>query len=709
MTSKNSFLANSKENYKRRIWVLAVSILGQLVLYPGVLTVYLSRIRFWNADGVYNMPELYKMALQGAATDALGFQPFGAYLIMFLAILIAVQGFSYLYDRKKVDMYYSVPVSSKRRFVVIYVNGLMMYIIPALASILIAVIMAAVQGSLTIRGAAECGLAILFNLLYFLIVYHTAILAVMLTGNVVITGFAVFIFLFIGYVALVTGNALAGNFFKTKCPYFEESYLTGSIFVEYSVKVSSLKHASSLSEIVRNILPVYGKWFVSALLLLAFAYLCYRKRPAEAAGKAMAFSTLKPFVKIVVSVVTGLVAGWLIYDATCYNAWITALGMICGTLLCSIVMEAIYEADVRGVFRHLISTGIGAAAIGFIFCIFQFDLFGYDSYVPDADEVESVALDLGPYQNYWEWDDAAESVSYMMDSEYLRKHMFLTDVDAVCELARKSQGIYTDMEDRRGINVLYRLKSGKEVSRRFWVYFADETNRELLDRVIGTEAYRTGFYMISQENINTVISEMKREWGISYTNGAISTDLPVSESERLREMWLKDMEQFNFTMAGSEKPCGELSWQIINGHVRMELPVYESFTNTISVLEEYQAYYPVELRVEDILSMEVTNWHNQQENGTWTTYEAVRVDEPVSPVTAEFTDPEEIAQIAENIYPGSLDTFWMSNAFESGYEVVVTFKTDSAYPYNRGYTDYSFLSGQIPDFVLEKTAYGENN
>ncbi len=154
MTSKNSFLANSKENYKRRIWVLAVSILGQLVLYPGVLTVYLSRIRFWNADGVYNMPELYKMALQGAATDALGFQPFGAYLIMFLAIL---------YDRKKVDMYYSVPVSSKRRFVVIYVNGLMMYIIPALASILIAVIMAAVQGSLTIRGAAECGLAILFN------------------------------------------------------------------------------------------------------------------------------------------------------------------------------------------------------------------------------------------------------------------------------------------------------------------------------------------------------------------------------------------------------------------------------------------------------------------------------------------------------------------------------------------------------------------
>ena len=55
--------------------------------------------------------------------------------------------------------------------------------------------------------------------------------------------------------------------------------------------------------------------------------------------------------------------------------------------------------------------------------------------------------------------------------------MFLTDTDAVCELARKSQGIKKEeMEDGRNVRVLYRLKSGKEVERLLWIDFADASN-----------------------------------------------------------------------------------------------------------------------------------------------------------------------------------------------------------------------------------------
>lgn len=718
MTSKSSFLVSMKENNKRRIWVWVISFLGQLILYPGVLAVYLSRISFQNAEGSYKLPEHYKIALQEAATDALGFKPLCMWPIAILGILIAVQGFSYLYDRKKVDMYHSVPVPAKRRFAVIYVNGLLIYVVPALFSILIAVLMAAAQGSMTGRGMAECGLAAVLNLLYFLVVYHTAILAVMLTGNVVITGFASVILLGIAYVAGTLLLALRNNFFDTASSFFTDFYFVGSVVVEYDQKIYLLKQMPLLSDIVKMILPVYGKWFAAALLFGALAYIAYRKRPAEAAGKAMAFHGLKPVVKIIVSVVAGLMAGWIIYDATYYNATLTGLGMIGGAVLCGIVMEAIYEADIRGVLKHLVSTGIAAAAAAFLFCIFQFDLLGYDSYVPEAEEIESYVLDIGPYQNYWEWCDEDESIRYIGDSQYMLDHMFLTDTDAICELARKGQGLIsiedTAGKDCRSVNVLYRLKSGREVERFLWVDFDDASNEELLNRIVGTQEYRDGFYLLANESVETAFTEMEREWQVTYTNGTIETSLPASESGRLREMWLKDMEQFDFTLAHNNRPCGKLVWDIEDGYISMAVPVYDSFLNTLTVLDEYQAYYPVELRAEDVLSLEITNWHYEDQDAYFqdgsvsdsrATAEARDVQHSV---TKEFTDPEEIAQIVENLYPSDSLTslYWNSTkALEEGYEVVVTFRMDTDQPYKRGYYNYRFLSGRVPEFVVERTAF----
>ncbi|MCM1173793.1 MAG: hypothetical protein NC341_01945 [Blautia sp.] len=714
MTSKNSFLVSSKENNKRRIWVWVISILGQLLLYPGILTIYLSRISFRNADGVYDTPELYENALQEAAADALGFQPFSMLPIALLGILIAVQGFSYLYDRKKVDMYYSVPVSSKRRFAVIYGNGLFIYVIPALSGILTGILIASAQGAMSGRCMAECGLALLLNLLYFLVVYHTAVLAVMLTGNVIITGFAAAILLGIVYVASFMLQVLRNAFFETATSFFTGSSAAGSVITDYDHHIYRLKQASQLSDVIQEILPVYGKWFVSALFFLALAYLAYRKRPAEAAGKAVAFNWLKPVVKIAVSVVAGLIVCWIVYDATYYNAVLAALSMTGGTALCCIVMEVIYEADIRGAFRHLVSTGAATACIVLIFCIYKFDLPGYDSYVPEAGEIESFVLDIGPYQNYWEWNGESKSIRYRSDSEYYAENMFLTDADALCELAHKSRE--TDagsMEDCREVRVLYRLRSGKEVSRCFWIDFGDASNEELINRIIGTQEYRDGFYLLANEAVEIPCAEMEREWEITYTNGTIETQLPASESERLREMWLKDMEQFDFTLAHQERPCGQLKWEFRISYTDLCVPVYESFTNTLAVLREYQAYYPIELRAEDILSVEITNRHEQDQDAYFDADAAYAVAAEAADtnhsVTKEFTDPYEIAEIVKNVYPsGSMPSLYWNEAdiTDRDYEVVITFKTDTDYPYKRGYFQYVFLKDRVPDFVVEKTAFG---
>ena len=189
MTSRNSFWASSVENHKRRIWVWIVAVLAQIAAYVGVLTVYLSRVRMWNAEGAYRKAEEYQKALYQATQDALGFQDNLLPILIGLAIIIGMQGYSYLYDQKKVDMYHSVPVDKNRRFMVIYLNGIIIYLTTTLASLLTGVVLAAVQRAVNDEVMAVIGLGFLWNLLMFLVLYHTVILSVMLTGNRFITLF----------------------------------------------------------------------------------------------------------------------------------------------------------------------------------------------------------------------------------------------------------------------------------------------------------------------------------------------------------------------------------------------------------------------------------------------------------------------------------------------------------------------------------------
>ncbi|MCM1087515.1 MAG: hypothetical protein NC419_05115 [Muribaculaceae bacterium] len=723
MTSKNLFSVSARENHKRRIWVWIVSILINLALYPGILVVYLSRIKFQHESGAYATDALYQKALQDAGADAFGFQPLCVAPVILLGILIAVQGFSYLYDRRKVDMYHSVPVPAKRRFIVIYTNGLLMYFASAIGSILLALLIAVTQGAVNGRGLAECGLAFLMNTIAFLVVYHISILSVMLTGNIVITGFAVMVFLLIGTVAENLVHLMKYTFFNTADYFFTDSTVKIDFVEKYYSGLQSLRRIKELSESTQTLLPFYIAGVLAALLLLAVSYWCYRKRPAEAVGKSIAFRQIKPFIKVIISVLAGVACCYLVYEATYYNIPVTLLGMVIGTVLCCGIMESLYEFDIRAAIRHLASTGIAVVAVVLVFCFYYFDWSGYDSYVPDAEDVESVAMDMGPYYQYCEWSEETGGVMHLNSNDYMREHMFLKDADAVCQLAakyqavtdRKHSGLFAaDMQDARGVNVLYRLKSGREVSRQFLIDFADSSNEELLNRIVGTKEYRESSYaMIYDEDF---VSTMQKQFRVSYTNGAIECELPASEIEALRQAWIADMESCDFSLLRNNRPCGKLEWSLKTHYLSWEVPVYESFTNTIAYLEEHNAYYPLKLQAEDIANLSITNYHLDEqkkaeellESGA----EAAAIDYEYSARgdysrSATFEDLAEIEKIIEDIYPTSLEMYWNDTEqdIDSNYAITITFKPSIEYPYDMGYHYYHFKSGKVPDFVAERTAY----
>lgn len=716
MTSKKSFWASSLENQKRRIWVWIVAFMMQLVIYVGVLTVYLSRIKYWYGEGMYKTFEEFKKAFVQAAQDALGFQGSLFFVVAILAVIIGHQGFAYLNDRRKVDMYHSVPVSKKRRFFVIYVNGIIIYVAATLFGLIVGTIVAAAQGAVTGSVLAAVGVAFVWNLIYFLVIYHTMILAVMLTGNnfVALCAFAVLsVYEYVLYSCIATFEY---NFFERANHYFVPFRTKLSVLDDYINHTYELKTMSKPQEMAQAALPYLGKWVILALALFIAAYVCYNKRMSEAAGKAIAFRKIKPVVKILVVVEASMVVGSIVRDAAYENDMLMFTGMIVGAVICCAVMEVIYEFDLKSILHHWISSGAAVLCVLAVFFIFKFDLLGYDSYIPEADQVESILFDPAvDYVNYWTED--LEHMEYIPRDIYLMEHMHITAVEDVLTLAGKDQKeSYETMNDPRRVEVVYHLKSGRDVERAFWVDFDNPANEEILNHIIGSKEYREGMYQITQDDL-----AYDKVQTITYSNGCAENILPLEDAATLREAYLKDLEQMDFSLLRKNFACGTITFSF-QDYMSVEYPVYDTYTNVISYLKEQGAYYPTQLNAEDIASITVTNYHEEiygnGENGTnaaarYYAYRetAVSVTEDAyyedTTVQETFYEKEQIEEILKHIYPSYLPYNWHSNQeFDSNYSVNVEFKKDSDYPYDRTqyYFNYNIFAGQVPEFVVEATA-----
>ena len=723
MTSKSLFLVRSKENHKRRIWVWIVCMLIQLAFYPGIMTVYLARIRNYNAIGHFGTAAGFNAAMFDAAADALGFKLQVPWVVLILAAMIAAQGFAYMYSRKKVDMYHSVPVSSKSRFTVVYINGIIIYLVSYLISVILALGLAGINGAVNGRVFIECALAFVLNVLYFLMIYNAVILAMMLAGNIIIAGGIAVALLGIDFAVEVILDDMRGYFFNTAESRFNDLKVKFCALYDYFDRVYFWKTEIRLHSIINEVLPLCLKCLIFALLFGILAYLFYKGRPAEAAGKAIAFPLVKPVLKIAVAFTGGITVCSFLYVSVFGHVdagepGISGVLLLCGSaglaaLLCSVCLEAVYEFDVRAAVKHIVSTCVSAVIAMAVFCIYYFDVFGYDSYVPEPDKVESAAVHFFYDESYFEIDESGAS-SYIDEIDYLKDNMFLTDIDAICSLIENGQDTEWDpksMEDGRYIYVLFRLNSGKEVSRRYAVDFADASNEELLDRILGTKEFREGYYQIfkAEDMIQDNV------WQVSYSNGTMDTELSA-EASKLREAWMKDMEQFDFSLARKSRQCGYMDFSIENTLREWRLPVYENFNNTIAYLEEEGVYVPSKVRAEDIASITVINWNRDiQNDDAWDTYyttsmaQAAYVSQMDYQIRETYDDPDEIAEIINAICPRELCYDWKwesSEAYDNNYDVYITYKTDAEYRYipSTNY-EYEFISGQVPDFVEEMTTY----
>lgn len=728
MTSKSLFFKLMKEDFKTRVWTLAISI---LIFFFSLIVATAMMISFnlYNSS-TYNYSD--DLAMNFMSYIGIN-NPFFGIIFIVLSLVMAMSGFSYLYSKKKVDLYHSLPVKREVLYFIKLINGILIVVIPFIICEIVASLLAiANTGKISILIAAIWAIAewtLLFILSYFLTVF-----SIMLTGNMLIGILACGFFSF--YFPLIS-LVLKGY----QSTFFDTYYTSGFIIENVLPNMSSFMLMFNIFEL---------KWLTRIIIVIlasiAFLFInlfLYKKRASEAAGKSVSFNVIKLPIKSMMVIFMSILMYLLGYEVMNDSIGWGLFGLIVSGVITHCVMEIIYNQDFKKIFAKKIELLVLIIISIFIAAAFQFDIFGYDSYIPSASQIKSTAVisnllesNSEQYYNKVEisdgyYNDSFVDVDYASDSKIeadLIKKMDIQNKDAVLELAR--QGIEAAKYDLElygnfdKVLISYKLKNGRTVGRVYYVDLDQSTSG--LSSVYADESYKKSSYPILSENPENIVSvdfngimdndthivfhddELKKKFVETYKKELMNLDYEtklksypfasIRFNNEFMEDALKKYAGFNYT--SDSTTAVNSKWENVYANSLESVgfyPIYPEFKETLDLLKEMGVEITYKFPAEYVDSIDVSyhDWENIKLDDNNEEIESYSSE--TTPKT--FTDKKDIEEILDKLV--ICDSPYKENLNEDrDYAVIIRSGNpeDSAY---RGYNSYGFKRGNIPE-ILKK-------
>ena len=683
MTLKSLFLGegiSQRQLFKRRLWPSALALL-LFFLYNSVGTAIILQTTKDDYLSAATIRPNYTLhdSLMRKMSFYLGANSPVVLITGILGIVLALEGFSFLSNRKALDFYESQPVSRGAHFRDITINSFLIYIGSGFVTLLTALLLIAGYGGAGLPLFSAIGAGIAKNLACFFACFAIGTLAVMLTGNPIVSALAACVFL--GYEGLlrIVIDLLKETFFDTSVSSGMLSHgLLTSPFYFYSLK--PWKSA--------------GANLVLGTAVFAASYFCYRTRRHEEAGHAVVFRPVRTVVRIGIAFLGGLTAGFLFAAGTG-----KVFGLICGVLMTVImacVMEIIFAYDFKALFNRFPEIVISAVLVVCALLTFLADPFGYDKWVPDAGAVKDAAILSEHYFTNHYYKDGASCRS----ADFSKEYMHLTDVDAVRELAKycihdKPAAADYEYGNFENITVLYRMKNGTQKLRTYSL--SADVPAELMDKVIGTQEFREGYFPIYADDY---MDQAGNTAAFSYSNFMRETDETGGDYQAFKSAYLKDLETFSLSYIRGHRAVGSVkiiprlpltaeSAEDEPQPVVFDCQVYEGFDNTVRFLKETGIYLEPVSR-DTVSSVIVTTQYTDDMDVS---------DAPPAEVDKTFKDPEQIGEIIDHSVIKGLSPFSALVKTERLYYVEACPAQPAPGNDSSISVSLSLLEGEVPAFI----------
>ncbi|MGI6070684.1 MAG: DUF6449 domain-containing protein [Blautia sp.] len=678
------------ENMKKQIWMLAIIFLGLLMVYPVSTFVAFDE---WNRYlGSY--PEILERYLYFIKFTL---SRTGLLFLIAAALLNGIFGFSWLHSKQKVDFYHSLPIRREKLFWNQAVTGVVFYAVPEILASLLCLCIGASKGYFTMELVGTMAVTAALHILFYLMAYGTTILAMMLTGRILvgILGAGAFLIYIPGVAYLLSQYSKV--FFTTYLQGYDLSTLSKSVAAYGSPAVWYLRLSRQM-EIDGRMLPLA---VIAAVVFCIVVFILnlwlYKIRPSEGTGKSMVFAGVGKAVKFLVEIPVSLMVGLLAYamaPSGSHKLW-WIIGLVLGLVLAHGVMEIIYQMDFKKFFSHWMELGIEAVLTAAVASIFVFDFIGYDTYMPKQEEIQSISFDsqqLTREMKIYLPENEEDIPAQVYDSENIWNRMQLEPDDSLYgllgELVEKRRRFswngweerYLRGGDTLSLSTIYHLSNGKNVKRNYEVKLDDEM-RSALCALWKREDFRKGMYagvddtrFLKEINIDSWGNE--RELFAKNDSGRI---------EFVDALW-QDIQEADMNTY-LENPVGKIVLNYGRGEGVNEnfvgnndVILYPGYRRVMEILKEKGVSVSAHPDPDAITSIMVNDYRKASKSG-----EGI--------VETEVTGKKEIEQMLPLLYFGGYWSY-QNGGEESDMNVVIEWKDQNGNPVE---TYFSFRRGMIPE------------
>lgn len=700
MISKTSFLKILQNDRKRKLWIFIIFLVIFIFVNPISLLL--------KADYLLANSFMSEVQIKESINNQIKFSYFGNIALqIILAIFMGYTNYSYLFKRRKVDLYHSLPISRSKLFIINYINGFFFFLIITIISNILNIIVLCIKGFISQTNLLTVGSSFIFSIVCFLLFYNLTIFAIMLTGQLLVSLAATGTLIFYTYILhqLWIG-------YLTNC--MRSYYLTDIFNKNTPLLLSILSPIYSLMYLCSE---EHNKWILilSLFVILTGVFiLCiilYKIRPSENTGKALCFSKIEPFLTIMITAPAALCGGIYVkfVSDNISIIWFW-FAFISSAVICHCLLEIIYHFDFRSALKHKLHLFISVAIGALIALCLQLDWLGYDNFIPEKDKVEyaSICFDSIDCEMCFydiKMNDEFPKIQQVNKQTYLLENMKLTKIEDVISLAKVAISQYddenkfmkrydysTEIESNsvNNFSIKYHMKSGRDIYRE---YSADmDSTLQYLSNIYNSKEYKSYAYQIKSLMETDTIKHLEGYsiWGdkVLSINGEQIDDLMNSYYEDLSKLTIETLR--------TETPI--LRFQSNNEKSRYNEAdlfgyyVYPSFTNTLNKMKQYDVSMEkldTKIDINRIESICVTKYDKSSDNSYPLQY------------TYETANPEDLGKIKELGPKLELSSFTYSNnvlrPYEDGYEFEIK------YVFNGGMdiTNYAVIrKGDIPNFVI---------
>jgi hypothetical protein len=256
-------------------------------------------------------------------------------------------------------------------------------------------------------------------------------------------------------------------------------------------------------------------------------------------------------------------------------------GILFGAVLVHCIMESIFQFDIKAAFhakKHLlISVGISLLFL----CVFAFDIFGYDKYIPNSDGLKAVHISTYLANNEGYRD---------INGDGITGKQIKPTIEAIKELQKLIEEYdESDNEEHKFYNnfdVTYVYKNGMKTKRSY--KFIGDSFPESFENIFTTEAYKDDICILYHKEKYDISSVELNNSVVNRSFTKYRYDLDEFYRIYLNEFTKATLYQFLtedvvYELRFNVNVTNSYGQKYTNNH---RYPVYKSFKETIAFIEK---------------------------------------------------------------------------------------------------------------------------